>query len=424
MRTGPTITGILIFFGILFLIDLYVFSAVKTMTIGLEQRTRKYIHWAYWIINTGLFAWCTTLMLMSDTTKGMPRAFMTFMGIWVLFFVPKLVITLILGAEDVARGLRAIYAVGYNSISDNGGMSVGISRRQFLSRAAGFIALIPFAGIAHGIVSGRFRYRVRRETIYYDDLPASFDGFTITQISDIHIGSFDPETHREEVIAGIELAQQQNSDIFVFTGDMVNNAAAEMAPWKDEFKRLRSKHGQYSILGNHDYGDYIQWDTVADKVQNMKDLFATHAEIGFDLLLDRNVPIERNGEKIYLIGVENWGAGGFKQKGDLEKALQGVPDDAFKILLSHDPSHYDVMVSKHKTDIHLTLSGHTHGAQFGVEIPGIKFSPVQFRYSRWAGLYNLGKRFLYVNRGFGFLAFPGRVGIWPEVTVLTLKRKV
>ncbi len=291
-------------------------------------------------------------------------------------------------------------------------------------RFAPFIALIPFAGIAHGIVSGRFRYRVRRETIYYDDLPPAFDGFTITQISDIHIGSFDPETHREEVIAGIELAQQQNSDIFVFTGDMVNNAAVEMAPWKEEFKRLRSKHGQYSILGNHDYGDYIQWDSVAEKVQNMKDLFATHAEIGFDLMLDRNVAIERNGEKIYLIGVENWGAGGFKQKGDLEKALQGVPDDAFKILLSHDPSHYDVMVSKHKTDIHLTLSGHTHGAQFGVEIPGIKFSPVQFRYSRWAGLYNIGKRFLYVNRGFGFLAFPGRVGIWPEITVLTLKRKV
>jgi predicted MPP superfamily phosphohydrolase len=210
----------------------------------------------------------------------------------------------------------------------------------------------------------------------------------------------------------------------VFTGDMVNNVASEMAPWKKEFAALRSPFGQYSVLGNHDYGDYVSWDSDAAKEKNMQDLYATHAEIGFNLLRDQHIPLEKNGEKIYLLGVENWGAGGFKQKGDIERALAEVPKDAFKVLLSHDPSHYDEIISKHDTDIHLTLSGHTHGAQFGVEIPWLKWSPVQFRYHRWAGLYNEAKRYLYVNRGFGFLGFPGRVGIWPEVTVITLKKTV
>lgn len=422
MRTGPTITGILIFLGILFLMDLYVFSAVKTMTIGLEARTRKYVHWAYWIVNASLFVWCLSMFIGAAPEKGMPRAFMTFFGVWIMFFVPKLLIFLVIGVEDVVRGLRALYALGYNAVSDSGGMSVGIDRRQFLSRAVGFVAIIPFVGIAHGMISGKFRFRVRRETVYYDDLPPAFDGFTITQLSDIHVGSFDPEEHRIEVKEGIALAQSQKSDLFVFTGDLVNNMASEMAPWKKEFAELRAPYGQFSILGNHDYGDYVKWDSPEAKAQNMEDLYATHAEIGFDLMRDRHHIIEKDGQQLYLLGVENWGGSGFPKLGKLEKALEGVPADAFKILLSHDPSHFDQIISKHETNIHLTLSGHTHGAQFGVEIPGIKWSPISLRYSRWAGLYNEAKRYLYVNRGFGFLGFPGRVGIWPEVTVLTLKR--
>ncbi len=422
MRTRPSIMGVVIFLGVLLLIDLYVFSAVKTMTTGLDARVRKYLHWTYWLVNTALFTWLLVIVLMATPQKGMPKETMTFFGVWVMFFVPKLIILAAIGAEDLARGIRALFALGYNAVSDTGGVSVGISRRQFISRAAGVIALIPLLGIAHGMVAGRWRYRVRRETIYFDDLPLAFDGFTITQLSDIHAGSFDPESHLEDVREGIKLAQDQKSDLFVFTGDLVNNAAWEMTPWKKEFGTLRSPHGQFSILGNHDYGDYIGWDSEELKEQNMQDLYATHAEIGFDLMRDQNAVIEKGGEKIYLLGVENWGAGGFKQKGDINKALEGVPDDAFKVLLSHDPSHFDEMISTQEANIHLTLSGHTHGAQFGVEIPWLKWSPVQFRYSRWAGIYNVGKRYLYVNRGFGFLGFPGRVGIWPEVTVLTLKR--
>lgn len=424
MRRGPGITGMLILLGILLLIDLYVFSAVKTMTVGMEARTRKYIHWTYWFVNISLFVWFGYFALFGTQEKVVPKGIMTFIGVWAMIFLPKLIIVLVLGLEDVGRGVRALYAMGYNGISDTGGMSVGITRRQFISRAAGVIALIPFLGIAHGMIAGRWRYRVRRETIYYDDLPPAFDGFTITQLSDIHSGSFDPESHLEDVRAGIRLAQEQKSDLFVFTGDLVNNQAAEMLPWKKEFATLQSPFGQYSVLGNHDYGDYIAWDSPQAKEQNMRDLYQTHADVGFKLMRDENVVLEKDGEKIYLVGVENWGAGGFIQKGDLDKALANVPKDAFKILMSHDPSHFDEIISKHETDIHLTMSGHTHGAQFGVEIPWLKWSPVQLRYSRWAGLYNEGKRHLYVNRGFGFLGFPGRVGIWPEVTVLTLKKTV
>jgi predicted MPP superfamily phosphohydrolase len=424
MRNRPNITGLLIFLGILLLIDMYVFSAVKTMTIGLEARTRKYIHWAYWLVNVSLFVWFGYFMLFISSEKTMPKGLMTFMGVWATLFVPKLVILLVLGLEDIGRGLRAIYALGYNSISDTGGMSVGITRRQFISRAAGIVALIPFIGMAHGVIAGRWRFRVRKETIDYDDLPPAFDGFTITQLSDIHSGSFDPVDHLDEVRAGIELAKEQKSDLFVFTGDLVNNLAEEMIPWKKVFETIKAPFGQFSILGNHDYGDYVMWESEAAKEKNLADLYQTHADIGFRLMRDESVVLEKDGQQIYLLGVENWGAGGFKQKGDIDKALSNVPKDAFKILMSHDPSHFDEIVSKHGTDVHLTMSGHTHGAQFGVEIPWLKWSPVQFRYSRWAGLYNEGKRHLYVNRGFGFLAFPGRVGIWPEVTVITLKRKL
>lgn len=397
------------------------------MTVGLEARTRKYVHWAYWFINISLFVWfgvIAAMMAQSGGQGGPPKTVMTFIGVWAVFFVPKLLIMLVLGVEDVGRGIRAIYALGYNAVSDSGGMSVGINRRQFISRAAGVLALIPFLGIAHGMIAGRWRYRVRRETIYYDDLPEAFDGLTITQLSDIHSGSFDAADHLEEVRAGIQLAQEQKSDLFVFTGDLVNNIADEMTPWKTEFAKLQAPMGQFSILGNHDYGDYYYGEAPSpEKAANFERLCATHGEIGFKLMRNEHHVFERNGQKLYLLGIENWGKG-FKTVGKLEDALAGVPEDAFKILLSHDPSHFDEQVSVHKTDIHLTLSGHTHGAQFGVEIPGIKWSPVQFRYSRWAGLYNVGKRHLYVNRGFGFLGFPGRVGIWPEVTVITLKRKV
>jgi uncharacterized protein len=372
-----------------------------------------------------LIGWMIAVFFFSPAAegKGFPRSFMTFFGVWLMFLVPKLLFAIFLLGEDVFRLFRGIFAAGKNAISDSPDkMALFESRRKFISTIAAVTAAIPFVGIAHGMIAGKFRFRVRRETVFFPDLPDAFDGFTITQLSDIHVGSFDPENHREEIRRGIVLANEQKSDLFVFTGDLVNNAADEMDPWIEEFSKLHAPMGQYSILGNHDYGDYVSWDSKEHKEANMRKLYKTHEKLGFRLMRNEHTVIEKNGQQLFLVGVENWGTGGFKQNGDLDAALRGVPENAFKVLLSHDPSHFDTIVSQHRTQIHLTLSGHTHGAQFGVEIPGIKFSPVQFRYPHWAGLYEETKRYLYVNRGFGFLGFPGRVGIWPEVTVLTLRK--
>jgi predicted MPP superfamily phosphohydrolase len=251
-------------------------------------------------------------------------------------------------------------------------------------------------------------------------LPQAFDGFTITQISDIHSGSFDSMAGVQK---GIDMAKTQKSDLFVFTGDLVNNAAFEIEPYLEKFGSIKAPYGQFSILGNHDYGDYIEWNSDQEKAANLDKLKQHHKTLGYRLLLDENVTIEKGGQKISLIGVQNWGRG-FIQVGNLDKALEGVPKDAFKVLLSHDPTHWEDHVRYHPTNIDLTLAGHTHGAQFGVEIPGFRWSPVKYKYLDWAGLANEKNRYLYVNRGFGFLAFSGRLGIWPEITVIELKKKI
>jgi predicted MPP superfamily phosphohydrolase len=269
------------------------------------------------------------------------------------------------------------------------------------------------------MIRGKYDYKVHRHTIYFEELPDAFDGFTITQLSDIHSGSFD---NVDAMQRGIDLAKAQKSDLFVFTGDLVNNAAWEIEQYIDRFSQIKAPYGQFSILGNHDYGDYIEWESLQAKAANLQKLKQHHAELGYRLLLDENVVLEKGGQKISLIGIQNWGRG-FVQIGDLKKAMQDVDKDAFKILLSHDPTHWEEQVRFHPTDIHLTLSGHTHGAQFGIEAAGIRWSPVKYRYLDWAGLIKEKNRHLYVNRGFGFLAFSGRLGIWPEITVITLKKR-
>lgn len=422
MRSGPPILGIIIFIVVLLLIDFYVFSGVKTIVSGYSVRTRRIVSWGYWALSALLVAGLIAIPMMASFNRGFPRSFMTLIGVWVLLFVPKLVFMLFLLGEDVYRILRGIFAAGRNAVMSNAEpMELFESRRKFISTIAAATAAIPFLGILDGLTKGKFRYRVHRETIYIPDLPEAFDGFTITQLSDIHVGSFDPDGDREDIRRGIELANAQKSDLFVFTGDLVNNIADEMDPWIDEFKQLHAPYGKYSILGNHDYGHYVTWPSKAAHEENMQKLFRTHEKLGFQLMKNEHTVIEKDGQKLYLLGVEDWGKG-FMDFGDIDKALAGVPQDAFKVLLSHDPSHFDEIISKHPTHIHLTLAGHTHGAQFGVEIPGVKWSPVQFRYPHWAGLYDEARRYIYVNRGFGFLAMPARVGIWPEVTVLELKK--
>jgi predicted MPP superfamily phosphohydrolase len=412
---------IFLVFSIITLLDFYVFSGIKAATSnGIAGWWRNIILYGYWTVSIGLILYVVYAVLTFSRTEGPSRSLYILFGIVILFTVPKLVFAVILLLEDIFRGGRAIVigsakAAGADFAKD---LSVSEGRRQVISLIGLGAATVPFLGILHGIIKGKYQYTVHNTEIKFKDLPDAFDGFRIVQISDVHSGSFDSPA---DVKRGIELINAQKGDLFVFTGDLVNNLSTEMEPWIGLFKQIKAPFGQYSIFGNHDYSDYIAWPTPQSKKANLDRLKDIHKEIGFRLLLNENVDIEKDGQKIKLLGMENWGKG-FSQYGDFEKTLQGVQNSDFKILLSHDPSHWDEQVLPHQQHVHLALAGHTHGMQFGIEIPGIKWSPVKFRYPRWAGLYEESGKYLYVNRGFGFLGFPGRVGIWPEITVITLRK--
>ena len=321
-------------------------------------------------------------------------------------------------AEDIFRVPQAIFR--YFTEGANTDVKYLPSRRSFIAKIALGIAAIPFGAILYGVYKGKYNFKVLNYTLTFEDLPEAFNGYKLTQISDIHSGSFD---NKEKVEYAVDLINEQKSDVILFTGDMVNNEAKEMQPYINVFNKLRAKDGLYSVLGNHDYGDYIRWDSDEEKKQNLEDLKKIQKEIGFELLLNESRYIEKNGEKIALVGVENWGAGGFKKAGDLNKAVQNIKRDDFKILMSHDPSHWEKEVIDDDYHYHLTLSGHTHGMQFGIEIPGwFKWSPVKWRYKYWAGIYEELGQYINVNRGFGYIGFPGRVGIWPEITVIELRK--
>jgi predicted MPP superfamily phosphohydrolase len=377
------------------------------------------VTYGYLVVSVGVTLTFVFGLSAFSTAKGMTPFHEWMLSLFLTFFVTKLVFIIVLSLGDLGR---FIVGIGNNLFSHSGEYTVPYfpGRRRFIADIAILIAAIPFSSFIYGMLRGKYNYKVHRQTVYYADLPEAFDGFTITQLSDIHSGSFD-NVHAMQ--RGIDLAKAQKSDLFVFTGDLVNNAAWEIEPYLDRFGSIKAPYGQFSILGNHDYGDYITWNSAAEKHANLQTLKQHHAAMGYRLLLDENVDITKDGQKLSLIGVQNWGKG-FIQLGNLDKALHGVDPKAFKILLSHDPTHWEEKVRYNPVNIHLTLAGHTHGAQFGVETAGFRWSPVQYRYLDWAGLVNQGTRYLYVTRGFGFLAFSGRVGIWPEITVLTLKRKV
>lgn len=330
-----------------------------------------------------------------------------------VYFVALLVFVL----TEVLTDIYRLVAAGINYISNSNfiyperpinGVYLGILLSSLI-----IIAFI------YGILKGKYAYRAVKHTLYFDDLPSTFDGFKLVQISDVHAGSL---KNPKAVQKGIDMINRQQADLFVFTGDLVNNKAEEVKPYINHFSQIKAPFGQFSVLGNHDYGDYVKWDSDAAKRENLQQLKKYHAEIGFRLLLDEHVILEKDGQKIILAGIENWGLG-FGERGDLEKALQGTTKDEFKILLSHDPSHWEAQVKNHPSKIHLSLAGHTHGMQFGIEAFGLKWSPVQFRYKHWAGIKEENGRFLNVNRGFGFIGFSGRVGIWPEITVIELKKR-
>lgn len=336
-------------------------------------------------------------------------------GLLLAFMSLNLVLFIILLGEDLIR----IFLGLYDKLFATKESFYMPSRRKFISTIALSLAAIPFASLLYGMYKGKYRFRVLDYVLHFEDLPEAFDGYKITQISDIHSGSFDD---RQKIEYGIDLINQQQSDVILFTGDLVNNKATEMLPWKDLFGSLKAKDGVFSVLGNHDYGDYVNWNSTEEKAENLEALKRIQKEMGYRLLLNESHFLERNGERIAIIGVENLGKG-FKKAGDLKKASELVNAEDFKILMTHDPSHWEAEVLKDEYHYHLTLSGHTHGMQFGIEIPGwIKWSPVKWKYKHWAGIYKELGQYINVNRGFGYLGYPGRVGIWPEVTVITLKK--
>jgi predicted MPP superfamily phosphohydrolase len=375
------------------------------------------LHGLYVFISLAVLAGLIYELSFLGSAKMMQPPKMYFFGIFLAVFIPKLIIIIFMFGEDIARFFVGLFmkVAGSQETPFMG------SRRKFVSTIALGIAAIPFASLIYGMIQGKYNYKVLKYALEFDDLPEEFDGFTLTQISDIHSGSFD---NRNKVEYAVNLINEQQSDVILFTGDLVNNIAEEMDDWKQLFSSLKAPNGVFSILGNHDYGDYVKWDSAASQVENLRKLKNIQHEMGWDLLLNENRYIEKNGQKIAVVGVENWGLNGFKQAGDLGKASEGISNTDFKILLSHDPSHWQAQVKEDPRNFQLTLSGHTHGMQFGIEIPGIiKWSPIKYRYQNWAGIYEEFGRYINVNRGFGFLGYPGRVGIWPEITVIQLKKR-
>jgi predicted MPP superfamily phosphohydrolase len=393
------------------LIQVYAFQAVKTFT------SNRIVHILYWIVVVFILALFYIQSFYYVSSRGFSHFMSYSLGLFFSLFLFQSFLILFLFLEDIIRLPQALYR--YVTTQQTEGMLP--ERRKFISQIALGLAAIPFTALLIGMVRGKYNYKVLKYTLTFDDLPDAFDGLTLAQISDIHSGSFD---NPEKVAYGVDLVNQQNPDLILFTGDIVNNKTTELYPYQSIFSKLSAPMGVYSILGNHDYGDYVDWESEAAKRQNMEDLKRVQKEMGFHLLLNESVSLEKEGEKISLVGVENWGKGRFKKAGDLEKAVADVAPEDFKILLSHDPSHWEAQVLSHPFPFHLTLSGHTHGMQFGIDIPGvIKWSPAKWRYKQWAGIYNQGQQYLNVNRGFGYLAYPGRVGIWPEISLITLKKK-
>ena len=402
---------LLVFLILCSILEFYSYQAIRNVL------PNNWILTAYKIISFLLMIYILYRFTKFDRSQGQTRQDMYTVGFFVLVYLPKFILTLAMFGEDIFRFLYGAYN---NFYPKEEGQTFLASRRKFVSQIGLGLAAVPFLSLLYGITIGKYNYKVINQTLFYPDLPDSFDGFKITQISDVHSGSFD---NPEKISYAIDLVNQQEADMILFTGDIVNTFAKEMHPWIDTFKKIKNyEFGKYSVLGNHDYGEYVDWNSSTAKEKNFQDIKNLYSEIDFKLLLNENVKIKKGDHEIALVGVENWGYK-FKQAGDLNKASENLKKEDFKILMSHDPSHWEMEVKNHPKHFHLTLSGHTHGFQFGIEIPGVlKWSPVEYFYKQWAGLYENVGRYIYVNRGFGFHAFPGRVGIMPEITVITLKK--
>ena len=398
-------TNFIILLAVFFIIEIYVYQAIRNIT------TNNYIRIGYWVFTLLAYGIILYWILTFNRASRDHQQIQLMVSAMMIFVLPKLLSVIFLLIGDFTRFVE--FGFKYFTAKEN----YFPERRKFISTTALAAAGIFSALAIDGIIFGKYRHTVRKVKLRFKNLPENFKGYKIVQISDVHSGSF---FNPQKLQKAIDLINEQDADVVLFTGDMVNNYADEFKPFIPLFKRIKAKDGKFSILGNHDYGDYGAWNSREEKAQNIPTLKNYQAEAGFKLLRNENIALEKNGEKIYLLGVENWGIKPFPQYGDLDKALKGVPEDAIKVLMSHDPTHFDEVVKKHKTNVHLTLSGHTHGMQFGLDLKNIKWSPVKFKYKKWADLYESEGKYLYVNRGFGVIAYPGRVGINPEITVIEL----
>lgn len=417
------IITVLIFALILVAIDFYVFQAIKTVVANWREEVKRGIDFAFWGL-TVVSIISLFIYNFADPEK-VGRLWRNF--IVVLLFVnyfSKMFAVLVLFIDDLIRGGKWILGqFSNNSVNPESETGIkkdnGITRSEFLTRSAIIAAAVPAFTMGYGILSGAHDYRVRKTIVKLPNLPAAFDGIKIGQLSDIHSGSFFNKT---AVKGGVEMFLKEKPDVVFFTGDLVNNTADEVKEYIDIFGKIKAPLGVYSTLGNHDYGDYYNWSSQKAKVQNLEDLKEAHKLMDWKLLMNENQNIRLSGDSIAVIGVENWGKGGFVKHGRLDMAVKGTEEAAVKLLLSHDPSHWDAQVRPEYSNIDLMFAGHTHGFQLGIEIGDFQWSPSQYMYKQWAGLYQQENQYLYVNRGFGFLGFPGRVGILPELAIIELQR--
>ncbi|MBL0033659.1 MAG: metallophosphoesterase [Bacteroidetes bacterium] len=412
---------ILIVAVILFLIDLYVFQGVKLLIQSRSVSTQRIVVWTYWTIS----ALAISVLLLGQVIDWhtWPKALRvyTFAMIFVIYLT-KIFITVFMLLDDIIRLFRYIF--GWLAIKFSSSKEVSetfrISRLDFLVKTGFIVGAIPFFSLIYGMLKGAYNYKIHRTKIAFKDLPEEFEGLKMVQISDLHTGSFNTTEH---LARAVELIMDEKPDVIFFTGDLVNDLHTEALPFKEIFQRLKAPHGVFSILGNHDYGDYYKWPDINSKIENLDKLKSFHSEVGWNLLLNEHTYLEKNGAKIGLIGVENYsGKKNFSRYGDMKIATKDYEVQGVNILLSHDPSHWNTEITNDYKFIDLTLSGHTHGMQFGIEIPGFKWSPVQYMYKQWADLYEQEHQKLYVNRGLGFLGYPGRVGILPEISVFNLTK--
>jgi predicted MPP superfamily phosphohydrolase len=401
---------ILIFILIALIVDFYVFQALKAITQGMAPRWRSAIFTLHWGISglALLTLFVTTRLRLGDRVSSYLVAVV--LGL----YIAKLVAAVFLLIDDIRRLFQWLVVRVVHPKQAEG---ESISRSAFLNWLGVGLGTAVYSSFLYGFTN-KYNYKVRRVQLAFDNLPESFKGLKIIQISDIHSGSL---ANRRAVARGVDMILAEKPDLILFTGDLVNDEAGEMEQYQSVFNRLQAPMGVYSTLGNHDYGDYMWWETLELKKANLDRVKQIEREMGWQLLTNEHVVLEKGGEQIALIGVENWSAKArFPKYGRMDLAYAGTEKYPFKILMSHDPSHWDAEIRPHYPDIDLMLAGHTHGMQYGVEIPGIKWSPVQYVYREWAGLYEMGRQKLYVNRGFGFIGYPGRFGILPEITVIEL----